>query len=325
MWIKEGLRSSALCKDEDVIPLLLRYFPHKVQIELRESVLSHPLKADIIASEVVNSLLPAVGISYVNSIVTMRGASVPAVMKCLLAADRILNTDVLREKIRRLDTTDSCADFTQLWLDIGVALREASEWLLHYHGASLALGEMVKLYSDAFDTLAQHAVRVFSGEEFVRFERRVEQYRQLGASHEEAILFSLYRRILPVLEVLWAAREYNQDVQTVASVFSQVFDDLGVSNLFKFESMIETANKWEQELVNGSYQEIRRNISLITGRLLSKSLTASEDIRKALYASEGFEAIRSTMHEVNETARQRRPFQIAVLPVVSRQLRLLAV
>ena len=136
---------------------------------------------------------------------------------------------------------------------------------------------------------------------------------------------SLYRRILPVLEVLWAAREFRQDAQTVASVFSQVFDDLGVNNLFKFESMIEVSNKWEQELVNGSYQEIRRNISLITGQLLAKSVTTTEEIRKALFASEGFEAIRSTMHDVNETARQRKPFQIAVLPVVSRQLRLLKV
>ncbi len=325
MWIKEELRSSALCLDEDVMPFLLQYFPHKVQAELRDSVLSHPLKTDIISSEVVNSLLPAVGISYINSLVTMRGTSVPTAMKCLLAADRILSADSLREKIRRLDTTEGCADFTQLWLDIGIALREASEWLLHYHGASLSLGEMVKLYSDAFDTLAQHAVRVFSGEELVRFERRVEQYRRLGASHDQAILFSLYRRILPVLEVLWAAREYNHDVQTVASVFSQVFDDLGVNNLFKFESMIETTNKWEQELVNGSYQEIRRNISLVTGQLLNKSITTPDAVRKALHSSEGFEAIRSTMHDVNETARQRKPFQIAVLPVVSRQLRLLAV
>ncbi len=325
MWIKEELRTSALCTDDNLVPFLLNYFPHKIQQEHRESVLSHPLKIDIIASEVVNTLLPAVGIAYVNSIVSMRGAPVSTVMKCLLAGDRILNTDSLREKIRRLDTTEGCGDFTQLWLEIGVALREASEWLLHYHGASLSLGEMVKLYSDAFDTLAQHAVRVFSGEELVRFERRVGRYRQLGASHEEAVLLSLYRRILPVLEILWAAREFRQDVQTVASVFSQVFDDLGVNNLFKFESMIEAGNKWEQELVNGSYQEIRRNISLITGQLLAKSVTTTEDVRKALYASEGFEAIRSTMHDVNETARQRKPFQIAVLPVVSRQLRLLKV
>jgi glutamate dehydrogenase len=325
MWIKEELRSSALCSDDNLAPFLLNYFPSKVQRDYRQSVLSHPLKTDIIASEVVNSLLPAVGISYVNSVVSMRGAPVSTVMKCLLAADRILNTDLLRDKLRRLDTTDGCADFTQLWLEIGVALREASEWLLHYHGASLSLGEMVKLYSDAFDTLAQHAIRVFSGEELVRFERRVAEYMQLGASHEEAVLLSLYRRILPVLEVLWAAREFRHDVQTVASVFSQVFDDLGVNNLFKFESMIEVSNKWEQELVNGSYQEIRRNISLITGQLLAKSVTTTEEVRKALFASEGFEAIRSTMHDVNETARQRKPFQIAVLPVVSRQLRLLKV
>jgi glutamate dehydrogenase len=325
MWIKDALGSSALCRDPNVQDFLFNYFPRHIQEHFRESVLDHPLRTEIISSEVVNSLLPVVGISYVNALSAMRGTPVPMVMKCLLAADRILNTDMLREKIRRLDMTDSCVEFTQLWLDVGIALREASEWLLHYHGSSLELGEMVALYSDAFDTLSQHAVGVFSGEELTRFERRVQQYQQQGVSYDEAALFSLYRRILPVLEVLWAAREYRKDVQLVASVFSQVFDDLGVNNLFKFESMIETTNKWEQELVNGSYQEIRRNISLITGQLLASAITTSEDIRSALRSSAGYEAIRSTMNDVNETARQRKPFQVAVLPVVSRQLRLLKV
>jgi NAD-specific glutamate dehydrogenase len=125
--------------------------------------------------------------------------------------------------------------------------------------------------------------------------------------------------------VLWAAREFKRDVPNVASVFSLVFDELGINNLFKFESMIEVSNKWEQELVTGSYQEIRRSISLITGQLLAKSKSHPVEVRAALHASSGFETIRSTMHDVNETAKLRRPFQIAVLPVISRQLRLFAV
>jgi NAD-specific glutamate dehydrogenase len=242
-------------------------------------------------------------------------------MKCIVAADRILNTDTMREQLRRLDTTASCSTFTRLWLDLGVALRAAAEWLLQYHGATHSLRDMVKLYSSAFDTLTQHANTVFSGAALSRFESRVQEYQELGVSHDEAVHLSLYRRVLPMLEVLWSAREFGHDVQVVAGVFAQVLDDLGVNTLFQYEDRIEPSNKWERELISGAYHEIRRALSLITGEILGAGIVGTPAVRAALHTAPGYEGIRTTMLDITETARQQRPFQAAVLPVISRQLR----
>ncbi len=208
---------------------------------------------------------------------------------------------------------------------MGSALRESSVWLLNTHGLELPLGEIVKLYASAFETLSKHASLVFIGQELVRFERRIEHYTSLGASQNDAVLFSLCRRILPVLEVLWSAREFKHDVKVVASVYSLILEELAINTLFKYEQLVESSNKWEQELVSGSYQEIRRSISLLTGQLLKRSLITPQEVSKALHAALGYEAIRTTMADVEEATKQKRPFQVAVLPVISRQLRLLAV
>ena len=114
-------------------------------------------------------------------------------------------------------------------------------------------------------------------------------------------------------------------MNVVASVYSQVLEDLAINTLFKFEPVLEAANKWESELVSGSYQEIRRNLSLLTGKLLRKGAHSPEAVDKALRSSPGYEAIRTTMSDVEEGARLKRAFQVAVLPVISRQLRLLSV
>lgn len=322
MWIKENIRNSELCKDPHLDRFVLEYFPEAIRVNFREAVLAHPLRSDIIASEVVNSLLPAVGLSFVHSLTSMHGATVPAVMKSILAADRILGADSLRGSLTILDTVETAPQFLILWQDMGAALREASAWLLNYHGSSLSLGEMINLYSDSFDTLVDCTGEVFTGQEFVRFERRRAQYLQLGVSENDAVSFAVYRRMLPILEVLWSSRQFNQDVRTVAITFSKVLEELGVNTLLKYESILEASNKWEQELITGSFQEIRRSVSLITGQLLVKSIFDLDAIRVALRGAQGFEAIKSTMTDLDELGRQKRPFQVAVLPVVARQLRL---
>jgi NAD-specific glutamate dehydrogenase len=205
---------------------------------------------------------------------------------------------------------------------MGVAVREAANWLLSTHGTTHSLQEIVSLYAEQFKTLSTHSALVFTGKEFSRFERRVSEYRALDAQISEANTLSLYRRILPLLEMLWSAREFSCDVKLVASTYSQVLEELRINELFKFESLVETTGKWEQELVEGSYQEIRRSISLITGQIVKKGLTQPEDIRAAIASSSGYEGIHSTMTDVEELLKQKRPFQVAVLPVITRQLRM---
>jgi len=325
MWIKEELRPSSLCKDQSLERFLLSYFPPKVQEGFREELLTHPLRSDIIASEIISVILPVVGISFPHAVVSMNGTTVPTAMKCILAADTILGGEALRARLKILDTLEHCPNFTKLWLDMGVAIREAATWLLATHGTTHSLQEIVALYADQFKTLSIHSALVFTGKEFARFERRVSEYRALDAQITEANTLALYRRILPLLEMLWSAREFSCDVKLVASTYSQVLEELRINELFKFENLVETTSKWEQELVDGSYQEIRRSISLITGQIVRKGLTQPHETRSAVVNATGYEGIRSTMLDVEELLKQKRPFQVAVLPVITRQLRMFKV
>ena len=183
---------------------------------------------------------------------------------------------------------------------------------------------MIRLYKDAFATLTDHSQLVFTGGELRRFETRVTEYEKRGAPASDAILLSLYRRVNMILEVLWCAREYDQDVKEVARTVSQCLELLKINSLFRFENALESSNKWEQELVTGAYQEMRRSVSVIVGRLLRAGNSAADNYDARLSATPHKDAITSTIAEVEENTRLRKPFQISVLPVVARQLRLLA-
>jgi glutamate dehydrogenase len=324
MWLKEGLRGAKLLSDPMLEPFLLNYFPCRIQHDFEKDVLSHALRDDIIANEIVAECVPAVGMPFLPSVVFSGNASVADAIKCVLAADAILGTGPLRRRLREGDTVGNWENFSALWIDTGIALRRASAWLLQTHSGDQSLGDMIRLYRDTFATLTNHSQLVFTGGELRRFETRVSEYEKRGAASNDAILLSLYRRVNMILEALWCAREYDQDVREVARSVSQCLELLKINSLFRFENALESSNKWEQELVTGAYQEIRRSISVIVGRLLRSSNKTENDVNARLSATSHKDAIISTIGEVEENTRLRKPFQISVLPVVARQLRLLA-
>jgi len=322
MWIKEIVRNSSLCTEPQLEVFLTDYFPRAINDRFSDQVVHHPLRADIIATEAVNSLAPAVGIPFVHALFSMHTTTVPIVMGSLLAADFVIGSRDLRGRIRPLDSVGSSANFLELWSHLGQALRRATGWLLNYHGSSLSLAQMIELYAPSFQTLVSHVDEVFTGQELDRFQRRVAQYQALGVEPKDAHIFAVFRRILPILEVLWSAREFKCEVRTVARVFSETLDELGVNALFKYEHIVDASNKWEQDLIIASFHEIRRSISLITGQLLARGIHGGPQLREALRQGNTFEAIRSTMADVEEISKQKRPFQAAVLPVMARHLRL---
>jgi len=321
MWLKDGLRESALLNDPELEKHLLQYFPKRVLDSFRADVLGHPLRREIISNEIVSEATLAVGISFIPFIVSTSGAAIPHVMKCLLAADAILKTGELRQRVRDLDTAKTRADFIELWMDLTVALRRAGSWLIQTHGDQTPLKDILSLYLTSFSNLVPHSRTMFAGDELTRFEKRLSEYRTKGVSENDAIVLSLLRRVHVVLEILWCAREYKQDVTKVASTLSEVLGTFQLNTIFKFEQGLNAANKWEQELADGSFQEIRRELSKITGEILTNSETQRVSVAEKLLRLKECQAVRAIMTEINDGIRLRRPFSISVLPLVAKHLR----
>ncbi len=320
MWLKDGLRSSDLLNDSNLEQYLLAYFPQQVQKNFHPAILGHSLRREIIANEIVHEATLATGISFFPTIVSSTGASVAQAMKSFLAANLILGASELRSRLRRVDTVQSCQAFIETWLDLSTALRRASSWLIQSYPNS-SIEELVKLYGDGFATLIPHARVLFSAEELTRFDKRVAEYQANGLHEGDAIIIGLLRRVHVVLETLWCAREYQQNVQDVASTLTQVLDSMELQQLFKFEQALQAGNKWEQELAEVSFREIRRELSRITGKLLSRSVASSKEISLTLAKHKQHQAVRDIMTEVNDGMRTKRPFSISVLPLIARHLR----
>jgi glutamate dehydrogenase len=293
---------------------LLNYFPVSVQDQFLEDVRRHPLRAEIVASELVNQLIPVVDIPFIFTLAQSSGAAIPAVIASIIAADQILGLSTIRKRLQQFDSPADSTAFIELWRHCCNALRHASSWLTNVHGGSVSLADLVGLYQLGVEEVIRAGGTGWEVETLTH---------PLPLTTAETARLQLYKEVIPIFEVLWTAHECKGSIAAVSSIFSSVVTATGVQFLFPLEGTITPSNRWEQELIRTAYQEIRRSISELTGQLYRDSVRSPDQVQSALSAAKGFATMRSTLQDILQRVNSKRSFEVAALTVLARQLRLL--
>ncbi|MCO6429923.1 MAG: NAD-glutamate dehydrogenase [Deltaproteobacteria bacterium] len=315
MWIKEVLFDSPLCGDARLEEFLLDYFPPRLQHDFRDEILRHPLARSIVASQVANNLIDTVGITFVHRMCLTYSARPIIVLKCLLAANFILEIKQLRSSLECFDNFSQNKIFLALRQGVGKTLRDATSWIISAHGDQESLGEIVNLYRSSFATLISVSDGIFSGTYREQYFERLQEFRRLRLDERSAKTLAIAPNIIPVLEMLWASRTSGKDITDVAKVFSQVQDEIGINAVLKLSSSIETTTKWEHQSLLSSFEEIRRSVSLITCELLNRGTVEPQEVTERLRKSSSFEELQSIIEEMKSG-----PFGAAGLSIIAKQL-----
>jgi glutamate dehydrogenase len=298
MWIKDTLLGTGLCNDVLLSRYLLNYFPERLREMFSDEILRHPLATHIIATEVTNTVVDAVGISFVHRMCLNHGVTAVTVIKCTLAAELLLNMEQLRTTINRFDNPDQNDTYLHLRAELSNSLRDATAWLLHSHGTQLTLREMVDLYSKDYHFLVTKAQEILDWESRENYTIRLEKLQELGLDSEAGTHIALLPSLLKVFEILWGAKQSSASPLMIASTRNSVKRSLKLSSVYKISESFESDSKWEQQALAMSYQSFKRLASLIACRLVTRGCLSEEEIQTALEASYGYEDLIQLIDEV---------------------------
>jgi glutamate dehydrogenase len=295
---------------------LFSYFPAAVRERFKTDLAAHPLGANIIATQVANTLIDSMGITFVHRMCVSYSVAPIHVLKCALAAEHILDSERIRHTLRKFDTHENSQNFLALNVEVSRALMDAASWLLSSHDATLTLDKLVALYEEGYRAIMRDVGEVLSGKEAEAYHARLAKYSAMGLDASTASTLAIAPRIVVVLEMLWASRQAGKDTRRVGRVFSHVMEELGVGSFLSPATTPDTTNKWESEVILNSTDEIRRSLSALTTKLLELNAQEKEDTVSRLRASTGYERLKGTLDEARtDTA------SAAVLSVVAKQLR----
>jgi glutamate dehydrogenase len=303
MWMKDVILQSPLPDDPFMQPYLLDYFPRAIREKFPAEIPHHALAGNIIATEVSNLLVDALGTTFVHRNAASFGVPPIAVINCALAAEAFLETQAIRTALRSIDDVSRNGIYLELVRRTGRALAETTTWLLSAHGATKNPSELVALYGPTYRRLRD------SGS-------IPTDIAGLGLDATFAQGLGLFPRIVPTLEMLWTAQTTGKEVALVDRIFSEVMRTLSIDALVSAGRSIEPQNRWEQEIVKSALTDIRRSVSQIAGGLLRLGTTDPTMVSGELKRRAAAERLYASIDEAKQHG-----LHLAALAVVAKQLR----
>ena len=103
MWLSDELLESDLPEDPWVATAIARYFPALLKEKFGSYIERHPLKREIVATHVLNSMVNRVGATFVHRLMETTGATPPQVVRAYLLTREVFGLVPTWQSIEALD------------------------------------------------------------------------------------------------------------------------------------------------------------------------------------------------------------------------------
>ncbi|CAN5914427.1 NAD-glutamate dehydrogenase [soil metagenome] len=143
MWLSDELMKSDVPEDPWIGTALERYFPPLLREKFAGYIPRHPLKREIVATHVLNSMINRVGATFVHRLTETTGATPPQVVRAYLATREVFGFVPLWQKIEALDNLVPDAVQAEMLIELGALTSRATIWFLRSARLAEPMQQMV--------------------------------------------------------------------------------------------------------------------------------------------------------------------------------------
>ena len=130
MWLFDELVASDLPEDPWIATALNRYFPAALQADFAGYIPRHPLRREIIATHVLNSMVNRVGSTFVHQLAELTGATAPQVVRAYLLSREVFASVPLWQQIEALDNRVADSIQCEMIVEWRRLIARATIWFL---------------------------------------------------------------------------------------------------------------------------------------------------------------------------------------------------
>ncbi|NNU44813.1 NAD-glutamate dehydrogenase [Ramlibacter sp. B156] len=156
MWLNDELIASDLPEDPWIATALERYFPTQLKEKFAAYIPRHPLKREIIATHVLNSMVNRVGPTSVHRLGEITGATPPQVVRAYLASREVFGLVPLWQQIESLDSLVPDEVQADMVVTLRALVTRATTWFLRSRRLFEPTQQQVARFAPAVQALHAH-------------------------------------------------------------------------------------------------------------------------------------------------------------------------
>ena len=224
---------------------LFSYFPTPMRHTYRGQMETHPLRREIVVTQVVNDLVNGAGITFFHRLSEETGASAEELVRANFVAREVFGSRALLDEINGQDNVLPADTQTHMRLEMRTLVERASRWLINNRRPPMDSEAVV----DFFGVIAQQVVaalpELLTGRELRAFHKRRDALVGQGVAEDLATRVAGLQPAYAALNIVETAKRDEVDALEVARVHFALGERLGLSGLTDRILSLPREDRWQ--------------------------------------------------------------------------------
>ncbi|ONM47526.1 NAD-glutamate dehydrogenase domain-containing protein [Nocardia donostiensis] len=320
--VKRALLAGELVDHDVFLPTLRAYFPRPLRDDYADAIDRHPLRREIVATALTNTVIDRGGITYAFRLAEEAGATPEDAVRAFSVVTAVFGLPGLWARIAAAPVPSEVAD--ELVLVTRRLLDRASRWLLHRRPQPLAVGAEITRFRDRIAHTSTMLDGWLVGTDRTNLRERTRAIAERGAPEDLVRDVELALDRFGLLDVVEIAELADCDIAVAGELYFRLCERVGLVRLLNGVSALSKETRWDALARLSLRDELYDSVRALTSDVLAHAVPGDTTERMLADWEERNESrlrrARSALAEIDESGQR----DLAALSVASRQLRRMA-
>jgi glutamate dehydrogenase len=324
LWLFEQLVESTLPEDPFVADVLTAYFPAVLAERCGAQMTAHPLRREIIATSISNSLVNRMGSTFAHRLMEETGAKPAEIVRAYLVARAVFGLDAIWTRIDALDTVVPDAVQTSMHVQLVRLMVRVTLWFLRRRIATEALDAVISRFASTVDAVGASLDAVLGEHDRRRSEQLAGEFIAAGVPADLARQVARIDLVHAALDICDVQGETGRTTACVTGVYFALAERLSAPWLRERIGVLPKHTHWQTLARAALKDELAERLRSLTAATVGLTI-GTDDPAALLAAWEGAhgQALARVRQVLAEVQAAKNP-DLAMLSVSLRELRRLA-
>ncbi|MBL0141154.1 MAG: NAD-glutamate dehydrogenase [Betaproteobacteria bacterium] len=324
MVLYDDLVKGTLIDDDYVACALTDYFPAQIRSGYAAVLPRHPLKREIIATAVANSMINRTGSVFVQRMKEETGATPDEVTRAFILVRDVFGFEALWAAIDALDNRVTCAVQSEMLIEAGRLVLRATLWFLRRRREQLPIAQVLGVFQPGLAAFRAGLPAILSAVDRDSFEATAARLSGQGVPLELARSMAGLDALYSVLDTTEVARETERPLEAIAQLHFALAGDLELHWFAERITALPTDTPWQALARNALRDDLASQQRLLTTCVARLSPGSPDPAAMIAAWKDRYAQPIARLAAMRDELKRAGPLDLAVLSVLLRELRGLA-
>lgn len=272
MDLYSNIVNSSLVKDKFFEETLLQYFPEILQKKFKDEILTHQLRAEIIATQIINMVVGRLGITFVSQVARDNGFAISDIIRNIIIVCESFGLEKIWQEIESLDNKKVPVQIqVRMFTATNKLLERSVLWLLRNAKSKKDITKTSDHFHNLINTIYKNLDDLLATASKDAFNRNLEAYVHGGVDEKLARKVASMDSMASCYDIIEISSKSNFDVKTVGKIYFRVGNRLHLKWLRNKIFGANVDNYWQRVSSKTILEDLYNYQMKITSRVVSYS------------------------------------------------------